>query len=196
MLFFSSDTHLSDEYTLKSDLRPFKNAKQMDKFIIKTWNKQTTKDDTIFVVGDFVDCDEVDKVSWQKSILLVKKLKAKVILIMGNNEDRIVKYHFNNNFELFKEFCLSIGFSEVHKNLTITMRDKEFYLTHKPFDYNPDYINLFGHTHASGGIYKPFGLNVGCDLTHFRLLSENDIFHLLNKKAKYWDKDKHLNMKV
>ena len=74
------------------------------------------------------------------------------------------------------------------------MGGKSFFLTHKPFNYNDNYINLFGHSHAAGGIYMPFGLNIGCDLFHFRLVSENDIFHLLDKKAKFWDKDKHLNI--
>ena len=76
------------------------------------------------------------------------------------------------------------------------MRDQEFFLTHKPLDYKKECLNLFGHMHASGGLYKPFGFNVGCDLAHYRLLSENDIFHLIDKKEKYWDKDKHLNMNI
>ena len=78
--------------------------------------------------------------------------------------------------------------------MIIKVRDKEFYLTHKPFDHNPDYINLFGHTHAAGGIYRPFGINVGCDLHHFRLVSEDSLFTYLDKKAKFWDTSKHLNM--
>ena len=196
MNFFTSDTHFGDEYTLKSDLRPFKNIKQFDKYVIKTWNKQATKKDTIYVIGDFVDCDGEGFDNWKKAILLVKKIKANVILIMGNNEDRIVKYFFNNNFDLFKEYCLSLGFKEVHNNLVLKMRDKEFYLIHKPFNYKQNYINIFGHTHAAGGIYKPFGLNVGCDLHHFRLIRENDLFHFLSKKEKFWNKDKHLNMKA
>ena len=194
MNFFTSDIHFSDLTTLKSDLRPFKNTKQFDKHIIKTWNKQAKKSDTIYVVGDLIDCDGENHDEWKTSSLLIKKIKANIILIMGNNEDRIVKYFFNNNFELFKEYCLNLGVKEVHKNLLIKMRDKEFYLTHKPFDYKSDYLNLFGHTHAAGGIYKPFGLNVGCDLHHYRLISENEIFHLLAKKEKFWNKDKHLNM--
>ena len=194
MNFFTSDLHLSDVYTLQSDLRPFKNTKQFDKFILKNINKQAKADDTIYVVGDFIDCDGDGHEEWKKSIQLVKKIKANVVLILGNNEDRVIKYYFNNNFEEFKSFCLSIGFKDVVKTLILTMRDKDFYLVHKPFEYNPNYINIFGHTHAAGGIYKPFGINVGCDLHHFRLVNENDLFHFLAKKAKYWDKDKHLNM--
>ncbi len=194
MNLFTSDTHFSDEATLKSDLRPFKDVKQFDKKVIKIWNKQAKKTDTIFVVGDFIDCDGEGFDGWKKSILFVKKIKAKVVLILGNNEQRVIKYFFNNNFDEFKNYCLNLGFDGVYKNLDMTMRGKEFYLTHKPMDYKFGANNLFGHTHAAGGIYKPFGINVGCDLHHFRLLSEDDIFHFLNKKEKYWDNDKHLNM--
>ena len=74
MYYFSSDTHFSDEQTLSLDNRPFKNTKAFDRFVIKTWNKQTKKDDTIFVIGDFVDCDGEGFDSWEKSILYVKKL--------------------------------------------------------------------------------------------------------------------------
>lgn len=194
MYYFTSDTHFGDDEILKQDLRPFKNAKQFAKTLIKTWNKQATKDDIIYIVGDFVDCDGAGYDSWKVSLSLVKKIKAKVVLIIGNNEQRVIKYYFDNDFESFKNYCLGIGFRDVLTNTVIHMRDRDFFLTHKPLDYNPNYFNLFGHMHASGGLYKPFGLNVGCDLSHFRLLSEDDIFHFINKKEKFWDKDKHLNM--
>lgn len=194
MIFFSSDTHFGDESTLISDLRPFKNIKQFDKQVVKTWNKQANKNDTIYVIGDFVDCDGLGHETWKKSIHIVRKIKAQVILIIGNNEERIIKHYFNNSYNDFKKFCLSVGFKEVYKNLTIKLKDTEFYLTHKPADHNPNYMNLYGHTHAAGGIYRSFGINVGCDLHHYRLVSEKDLFHYLNKKEKFWDTSKHLNM--
>lgn len=194
MYFFTSDTHFGDEEILKQDLRPFKNAKQFAKKLINTWNKQAKKDDVIYVIGDFIDCDGAGYDSWKKALLLVSKIKAKVVLIVGNNEQRVIKYYFDNNFESFKNYCLSIGFIDVLENTIIHMHGMDFFLTHKPLNYNPNYFNLFGHMHASGGLYKPFGINVGCDLSHFRLFSENDILHFVDKKAKYWDKDKHLNM--
>lgn len=195
MNFFTSDIHFNDKYTLKGDLRPFKNIKHFDKSIIKIWNKQATKKDTIYVVGDLLDCDGEGFDGWKKSIQYIKKIKANVILVLGNNEERIIKYFFNNDFKLFREYCLNIGFKEVYKNLILNLRGVDFYLVHKPINYNPEYFNLFGHTHASGGLYKPFGLNVGCDLNHFRLFSEDDVFFIISKKKKFWDKDKNLNMK-
>ena len=41
----------------------------------------------------------------------------------------------------------------------------------------------------------PFGFNVGCDLSHFRLLDEKDILDYIEMKNKYWDRDKNLKMK-
>lgn len=196
MNFFSSDVHFSDDQTLKVDMRPFKNVKKFDNHIIKTWNKQAKAGDTIYVVGDLIDCDGSGYDGWKNSIKYVKRLKADVILILGNNEQRVIKNYFENSFEKFRDFCLQIGFKDVHKNLTLKIKGIDFYLTHKPFDYNPNMLNLFGHTHRSGGIYKPFGFNVGCDLNHFRLYSEDDIMHFIDMKERFWNKDKHLNMKV
>lgn len=195
MFYFTSDVHFNDLNTIINDNRPFKTTKEFDKKIVKMWNKITDSKDIIYVVGDFIDCDGENHDSWKKSIKYVKKLKAKVVLIMGNNEDRLMKYYFDNDFNKFKEYCLSLGFKNVYKNLILRFKNQEFYLVHKPINYKEGIINLFGHVHRSGGLYYPFGLNVGCDLNHFRLLSEDDIVHLLNMKEKYWIKDKNLNMK-
>ena len=196
MNYFTSDIHFDDIDTLNNDNRPFKNTKKFDKYMIKVMNKQANKKDTIYVIGDFMDCNNANHRSWEKSILYVKKIKAQVILIMGNNEQRVVKYFFDNDFEKFRNYCISIGFKEVYKDLDISLNNQEFHLTHKPINYKNGVMNLFGHCHRSMGLYKPFGFNVGCDLNHYRLYSENDISFLLNMKNKYWDNDKNLNMSI
>ena len=193
MKFFTSDIHLGDQPTVESDLRPFKNAKIMAKDIIKQWNKQAKKGDVIYILGDFIDCDGAGYEGWREYLPWVKKIKADAVLITGNNEDRVIKYYFNNNYEDFKNYCLNLGFKGVHKHLDIEIGDQPMHLVHKPLEYKKNMINLFGHIHAAGGVYRPFGINVGCDLFCYRLLSEKDILHLLSKKAQFWDKDKHLN---
>lgn len=195
MIFFTSDSHFLDETTFKIDNRPFKNVNECDKFIIKTWNHQAKKDDTIYVIGDFVDCDNENSTSWRTALTYVKKIKANVVLITGNNEDRIIKHFFNNSFEDFRAYCLQLGFKEVYKNLEISFNKQNFYLVHKPKDYKPGVINLFGHMHRGGGIYKSFGFNIGCDLNHFRLYSTEDIQFLLYLKKDFWDKDENVKLK-
>ncbi|MBQ8908983.1 MAG: hypothetical protein IJY90_01675 [Clostridia bacterium] len=195
MKFFTADAHFYNWETLKIDNRPFKSPAAFDKFVIKTWNKQAKRGDTIYVIGDFIDCDNEKCTLWKKAITYCKKIKADVVLILGNNEKRVIKHFFNNSFDDFKAFCLSIGFKDVQENLMIEMFGQNFYLTHKPVDYKEGVINLFGHMHRGGGLYKPFGFNIGCDLNHFRLYSERDIKFLLKMKSRYWDKDKNINLK-
>ena len=195
MNYFSSDIHFGDKNTLINDNRPFKTTKEFDKFIIKTWNKQVNREDTIFIIGDFIDCDGENHEEWKKTILYVKKIKANVVLIMGNNEDRAVKYFFDDNFENFRLYCKQLGFKDVYKNLDLSLNGCDYHLTHKLVNFKKDKINLYGHSHRSLGLYSPFGFNIGCDLNHFRLYDEEDLKHLLYMKNKYWNQDKNLNFR-
>ena len=125
---------------------------------------------------------------------LVKKVKAKIVLILGNNEQRIIKYFFNNNFESFKQYCLSLGFYDVKYNDTVKINKTIFFLTHKPKECKTDMLNLFGHSHKAMGLFKSFGFNIGCDLNNYELYSEQDIENLLYKKLNFWDKDENLKL--
>ena len=196
MIYFSSDIHFGDNSTLINDNRPFKTSDEFDKYLINLWNKQTTKDDTIYVIGDFIDCDGIDHADWKNYISLVKKLKAKIVLVIGNNEERVIKYFFDNDFEAFRKYCIDQGFEDVHKDLIVKVNGIDFFLTHKPYNARKDMLNLFGHSHRAQGLYHPLGFNIGCDINHFRPYGEQDIAHLLNMKTKFWDKDKSLNMKI
>ena len=92
MNFFISDIHFSDDSTLKRDNRPFKTTAQFDKYIIKQINKRAKKGDTLYVVGDLIDCDGAGDDGFFRSLKYVKHIKADVIFITGNNEDRAIKY--------------------------------------------------------------------------------------------------------
>ena len=140
------------------------------------------------------DCHMDIKIDLKTQIKFVKKIKAKIILIIGNNEERIIKYFFNNNFENFRQYCIKNDFFDVKQNDTLKICNIDFYLTHKPKNYNTNLLNLFGNSHRAMGIYKSFGFNVGCDLNHFKLYSENDIKQLLKMKSLYWDKDENLKL--
>ena len=194
MNYFTADLHFNDAPTLSVDHRPFKTPEEFDDFIINLWNNQAGKGDTIYVLGDFVDCDGFGHESWMKSVHYPKQINAKVILIIGNNEQRVIKNYFNDDFEAFRKHFISCGFTEVYQNYEMTIAGERFYLTHKPIDCKFDMLNLFGHMHRGGGIYKPFGFNIGCDLNHFFLYSEANIADLLKMKKAFWEKDKNINL--
>ena len=193
MKFFTSDIHFCDESTMRSDNRPFKNIKSYDKFIIKNFNKMAKKGDIIYVAGDLFDCDGQDTNEWLKGLNLIKKIKADIVLIMGNNEQRIVKHFFNNDYMDFVKCCKEHGIKEVYKSLDVEFGGKKFHLVHQIKDGDKRKINLFGHTHLCSGLYHPYGLCISADLNHFRLFTEEIILGYLKRKFAYWEPDENTN---
>ena len=192
MFYFTSDLHFGSEDTIKFDKRPFKNAKVFQNHIIKMWNRMLNEEDTLYIIGDFVDYHEETKDKCMKMLSLVKKIKPKVKLILGNNEERIINNLFDGNFEEFRKYCVSLGFEDVGKEEEIHINMIPFNLVHKPKHHKDTMLNLFGHSHKAIGLYKPYGFNIGCDLNNYEPYSEEDIMILLDKKEKYWDKDSNL----
>lgn len=193
MKFFTADIHFSDALTMHTDNRPFKNIRQYDKFIVNNFNKTAHKGDIVYVVGDLLDCDGPNTYEWQKGLKLVKKIKADIVLIMGNNEDRVVKYFFNGDFEKFKQFCISNGIKGVYRSLVVDACGKKVNLVHQIKDGKKNMCNFFGHTHLCAGLYHPYGLCVSTDLNHFRLFSEEILSGYLQRKHDYWEPDDNTN---
>lgn len=194
MLYFTSDIHFSDTETFNLERRPFKNVQEFDKQIIKLWNKTMTENDTLYVVGDLLDCDGKESMGWEQTIKYIKKIKPQIILIIGNNEQRIIDCFFDGDFNKFRDYCLSNGISEVVENLELEIDGIKFYLTHEPKDYKKGYVNLCGHLHRSRGLWYSFGLNMSCDLNHFRPYTKEELFFILSQKEKFYANDK--NFKV
>ena len=193
MKFFTADIHFADAFTMKTDNRPFRNIKEYDKFIVNNCNKTAKKGNTIYVVGDLLDCDGPDTHEWEIGLKQVKKINADIILIMGNNEDRIVKYFFDNNFEKFKHCCFEHGIKEVHRELIVETCGRKVNLVHQIKDGKKNMCNFFGHTHLCAGLYHPYGLCVSTDLNHFRLFTEEMLCGYLKRKHDYWEPDDNTN---
>lgn len=191
MNFFTADSHFSyrDNTIIPRDFRPFDSFEEMNDFIIKTWNEQAKEGDVIYHLGDFVNYNSFDNVNYEERFKFVQKINAKVILILGNNEDKILNREFGGDFEKFRKFLLGCGFSEVYKEcLTIKIGDKDYFLTHCPRDCKKDSIyNLFGHVHKCVFV-KSYGYNVGVDNHYFKLFSEDEIIELESRR-KYFDEN-------
>ncbi len=184
--FFTADSHftLKECYILNRDFRPFKDLKTMNREIVKIWNKQAKKHDIIYHLGDFVNYYNGDD-SYKETFKLIKKINAKVILIIGNNEERLIKHEFNGDKETFKQYLLHLGFKDViFGGMYLELKGKRFYLNHFPKNHVSDAINLFGHIHGSGFV-KKYGFNVGIDNHYLRLFSEDDIFNLIENIPLY-----------
>lgn len=183
MNFYTADTHFSfkEDKIIKREFRPFKNLEEMNTKIIEIWNSQVREDDVVYVLGDFVNYNYFDN-EYEQKFKLVKKIKAKVILVLGNGEGRILNNDFDNNFDEFKKYLLSLGFFNVYKKTKVKIGKNEWLLTHKPEDCDKtNEFNLFGHVHKSVFV-KKYGFNVGVDNHYFRLFSEEDVLEMHSRR--------------
>ncbi len=181
-VFFTADTHfglVDYEGIVKRDFRPFASVQEMNEAIINLWNTQTDSDDIIYHIGDFVNYNKKDIDSYETCFDLVKKINAKVILILGNNEKRLVSQKFDGDFDVFRDYLLKKGFYDVVEDgLELDMFGVKLYLTHQPKDHKEEMINLFGHIHGCCFV-KNYGFNVGVDNHYLSLFSEAEIQRLI-----------------
>ena len=176
-MFFTSDTHFGQIRIFEFSKRPFKNVKEMEETIVRNWNKLVSKNDTIYHLGDFGD------------LQTIYKLNGNIILVLGNYEIKELETNFDNNFEKFKQYLISIGFKDVIKNgisIDLPELQEKVYLTHKPLDCKKEMFNLFGHIHNLAKV-KRFGLNVGTDCNNFNPVSINEILFYKNAIKNHYD---------
>ena len=189
--WYTADSHFgSDSVTvLQRDNRLFKDNAEYTAEQVRIWNEQASSDDTIYVIGDFCNYNSTEK-DYISGLAVSKQINAHIILITGNSEDRVIRDVFGGDYEKFREYCLTdphFKFEDVIRNTYVTINGEKFFLTHKPTDHDKECQTLFGHTHRYGGLWKPFGFNVGVDLNHYRLFGDDDIMFMLGKKKIYWD---------
>lgn len=192
MNYFTSDLHLGSNEKLKRENRPFKNDKDYYKKQIKAINKKVHLWDKLYVIGDLCNYNRINH-NWKVGLKAVKDIHCDVILIIGNNEQRVIDDKFRGSFKLFRNYCIKLGFKDVKEDAYAKVNGTRVYLNHFPSKHKNGIITLFGHTHKATGLYKPYGLNVGVDLNNFEPYSEADIEELLERKKKWWDNDVDIN---
>lgn len=165
MKFYISDLHIGHKNALSFDNRPFWSVAEQNVEIIKRWNEAVTKNDDVYILGDF---------AWKNDMGLevIQQLNGRKYLISGN--------HDKLNAALFREFEWVKDYAEIKDN------DKNLVLCHYPIAHwkNADYgtIHLYGHIHGeTGRDNRPFNeycqimrkrgfpyecYNVGCMLSY------------------------------
>lgn len=144
MRYYISDLHFfNNRLNHTFDNRGFKNANEMNKYMINQWNGRVRKNDEVVIVGDFSD------EKWEKTYEILKKLNGKKFLIIGNHDKFIKDKNFDpHSFEWIKDYA------ELNDN------KRKVILCHYPLlSYNrqfslddngtPKTYMLHGHTHHS-----------------------------------------------
>lgn len=178
MRFFTSDTHFGHTNIIKYCNRPFKDAGEMDREIVRIWNETVKPEDTVYHMGDvaFASPDRIKHI--------VTNLNGRKILILGNH-DRQEKKMFE------------YGFAEVHQSIKgLQLSDGTLVnLSHYPYRGSPDphhktkfdnknipddgRILINGHVHddwkVRPGQFKNHMINVGMDQWNFKPVSEDEL---------------------
>lgn len=134
-IFFTSDLHFGHKNIIKFDNRPFFDVNDMNKELIKRWNNKVTKDDVVYVCGDFI---------WKRSIAtdIIKELKGQIVLVKGNHDI---------NTHTYKKYLADIvNYDEIRVDTedgkTVDCILSHYYI---PFYNKHRYgaVLLYGHSH-------------------------------------------------
>lgn len=127
-IFFIADLHLGHENIIKYCGRPFDSVRDMNVSLIDNWNAMISKEDKVFVLGDFALSNNQNIIKWGKS------LNGNKVLIRGNH-DRATDtvYH-------------EAGFQHIYKYPIFW--NQSFLLSHAPIVTDiGKIINIHGHIH-------------------------------------------------
>ena len=175
--FVTSDQHFNHENIIKYCNRPFSSIEEMNEEMIKRWNAVVSKDDTVFVLGDFF----MGRLTEIKDILL--RLNGHIMLVEGNHDkdNRIAKMTSCGNVK-----NLGPLFSMNYRGIDIVMG-------HYPIDFDlrnmvsktsKKMVFLYGHIHnlAPKGLDRGCFYHVGVDTNDFTPV---DLDSIIDEVLKY-----------
>ena len=194
MDMFIADTHFGHTQILNECRQMFSTIEEMNDTIIKNINKKMTRNDTLYIIGDFSYRSKTSPIEFLKSI------KPKKVLIVGNHDSWVKKL----TDEEKKKYIVG----GVHNELRIKKHGIELYLCHYPrlawdrSHYFGTTFSICGHIHnaTSGRISAELfhlinnQFNAGVDINNFEpvtfeeLIRNNQEFY----KRSYTDSESSL----
>ena len=136
MNYYIADLHISHKRAIEYDNRPFATVEQMDSTLISNWNRVVSKNDTVYVLGDFI---------WKKEqewIDILEQLKGNIVLIKGNHDPDRLSGKTKKYFADIKDY------KEIDDN------GYKVIMCHYPIpffkhDFETNTVMLYGHVHKS-----------------------------------------------
>jgi len=173
-VFFTSDTHFSQERAMLLSKRPFSSVKEMDWTMIDRWNATVGPNDTVFHLGDFGE-------PWPMDFL-----NGKINFIVGNYE-RDGKSPTPPN-------VVNCGNSIIYKKSgdcpSIIMAHEPTRALEIQRESTDKMPIAFGHIHGRQKVKEWDGYDVGVDANSFKPISYDDLLFYFNAIEKgYYDSD-------
>ena len=169
-MFFTSDTHFSQDRAMKLSKRPFKTVSDMDWTMIDRWNAKVGPNDTVYHLGDFGE-------SWPMDYL-----NGHIIFIKGNYErddkspvpPNVTMYGDGDSLTL-KDNGRPWLIMAHEPTRALEIRAKKITTdTHQPIPI------AFGHIHGRQKVKVWDGYDVGVDANNFAPVSRDDLFFYFN----------------
>ena len=176
-MFFTSDTHFSQERAMELSKRPFKSIEQMDWTMIDRWNATVGQNDTVYHLGDFGE-------SWPMDYL-----NGNIVFIKGNYE-RDDKSPVPPNVKTYGDEE-SLTLKENGKPWLIMAHEPTRALEIRKKKVSEKTIPIaFGHIHGRQKVKEWDGYDVGVDANNFTPVSYEDLMFYINAIEKgYYDQD-------
>lgn len=132
MRYYISDLHFFHEsLNTQMDCRGFKDAAQMNAYMIKQWNSRVRPKDEVVILGDF----SVGKAKETNEVL--SQLNGTLYMIKGNHDSYLKDSEFNK-----ERFVWIKPYAEMHDNR------RKVVLSHYPiFCYNGQYRRIKKESH-------------------------------------------------
>ena len=175
-IYLTSDTHFCHDKPFVYEPRGFSSIQEMNETLIENWNGTVSKNDIVYVLGDFFLGTDYDFIK-----NTVENLNGNIYLILGNH-DTNAKWQFYTTISKI----LSVKFADI-----IVYKKRQFYMSHYPtltatLQSNPEkaIFNLFGHTHSKDKFYEnsPYMYNVAVDANDNAPVSIDFIYDSIMKK--------------
>lgn len=128
--FVIADLHFGHKNIINLCNRPFASVDIMNEYLILAWNNIVSKQDRVYILGDFALTRNKQEVA-----NYVSQLNGQKYLIMGNHDSLKVKDYYEAGFDFVSKYPIVL---------------KGFYiLSHEPMFVNSNcpYYNIFGHVH-------------------------------------------------
>ena len=168
MNLYISDLHFGHKNVIGFDHRPFADVDEMDHVLMELWNGRVSKDDEVYIIGDF--CYRSGKSpDWY-----LRQLKGHKHLIIGNHDKATVECENAHKY-----------LESMEKMAHITDGDKEICLCHYPlaewYKSRHGSWHIYGHIHCSKDETYEFmrtrerALNAGACINHYTPVSVNEL---------------------
>lgn len=171
-IFVTSDQHFNhvNALNLMHDSRPFSSVNEMNEALINNWNEVVSKNDEVYVLGDFImgAAEDVQPI--------IDRLNGRIHLIIGNHDTQ-------SKLDIYKANDIDCQYGYVLKSHKIDIIMSHYPICDSLLDENyhdnrlPNRIFLYGHVHneAPYGIHHCNCYHVGVDTNDLIPIKLDDI---------------------